>query len=85
MEGGDGEIEAGVATQDIYCLGDERHDGPDAYSRRVHRNRARQAFWRLAGSALVCRDGSLNLKLDIHPGLTFNGHDPKHGFELRGA
>jgi hypothetical protein len=37
----------------------------------------RQVFWRSAGSAFVCRDGSLNLKLDIHPGLTFNIRDPK--------
>ena len=37
----------------------------------------RQVFWRSAGNAFVCRDGSLNLKLDIHPGLTFNIRDPK--------
>ena len=37
----------------------------------------RQVFWRSAGSAFVCRDGSLNVKLDIHPGLTFNVRDPK--------
>ena len=38
---------------------------------------SRQVFWRSAGNAFVCRDGSLNLKLDIHPGLTFNIRDPK--------
>lgn len=37
----------------------------------------RQVFWRSAGSAFICRDGSLNLKLDIHPGLTFNIRNPK--------
>jgi hypothetical protein len=37
----------------------------------------RQAFWRSAGAAYVCRDGSLNVRLDIHPGLTFNIRDPK--------
>lgn len=37
----------------------------------------RQVFWRSAGSAFICRDGSLNVKLDIHPGLTFNIRDPK--------
>ena len=37
----------------------------------------RQVFWRSAGNAFVCRDGSLNVKLDIHPGLTFNIRDPK--------
>jgi hypothetical protein len=34
-------------------------------------------IWRVAGIAFVCRDGSLNLRLDIHPGLKFNIRDPK--------
>lgn len=37
----------------------------------------KQTFWRNAGVAYQCRDGSLNVKLDIHPGLTFNIRDPK--------
>lgn len=37
----------------------------------------KQTFWRVAGSAFVCRDNSLNLKLDMHPGLTFNIREPK--------
>lgn len=37
----------------------------------------RQVFWRPAGNAFVCRDGSLNLKLDMYPGLNFNIRDPK--------
>jgi len=41
----------------------------------------RQTFWRPAGNAYLCRDGSLNLKLDIHPGLTFNIRDPKSNGE----
>lgn len=41
----------------------------------------RQTFWRTAGSAFVCRDGSLNLRLDIHPGLTFNIREPKSNGE----
>jgi hypothetical protein len=41
----------------------------------------RQTFWRVAGNAYVCRDGSLNLKLDIHPGLRFNIRDPKSNGE----
>ena len=41
----------------------------------------RQTLWRSAGIAFVCRDGSLNLKLDIHPGLTFNIRDPKSVWE----
>lgn len=41
----------------------------------------RQTFWRVAGSAFVCRDGSLNLKLDMHPGLTFNIREPKSNGE----
>lgn len=41
----------------------------------------RQVFWRPAGSAFFCRDGSLNLKLDIHPGLIFNIRDPKSNGE----
>ena len=45
----------------------------------------RQTFWRVAGAAYVCRDGSLNLKLDMHPGLTFNIREPKSNGERRGA
>jgi len=45
----------------------------------------RQTFWRVAGAAYVCRDGSLNLKLDIHPGLTFNIREPKTNGEMRDA
>lgn len=45
----------------------------------------RQTFWRVAGSAFVCRDGSLNLKLDIHPGLRFNIRDPKSNGEMHDA
>ena len=41
----------------------------------------RQTFWRSAGVAFICRDGSINLKLDIHPGLTFNIRDPKSNGE----
>lgn len=37
----------------------------------------RQVYWKPAGIAFLCRDGSLNLKLDIHPGLIFNIRDPK--------
>jgi hypothetical protein len=37
----------------------------------------KQTLWRVAGNAFVCRDGSLNLKLDMHPGLTFNIREPK--------
>lgn len=45
----------------------------------------KQTFWRVAGSAFVCRDGSLNLRLDIHPGLRFNIRDPKSDGEMREA
>lgn len=41
----------------------------------------RQTLWRSAGIAFKCRDGSLNLKLDIHPGLTFNIRDPRSVWE----
>lgn len=51
--------------------------------RGAHPNR--QTFWRVAGAAYVCRDGSLNLKLDIHPGLTFNIREPKSNGERREA
>lgn len=40
-------------------------------------NGSRQTLWRSAGVAFRCRDGSMNLKLDIHPGLTFNIRNPK--------
>lgn len=46
---------------------------------------SRQTFWRPAGVAYVCRDGSLNVKLDIHPGLTFNIRDPKSNGEREEA
>jgi hypothetical protein len=42
---------------------------------------SRRTFWRTAGSAFVCRDGSLNVRLDIHPGLTFNIREPKSNGE----
>jgi len=45
----------------------------------------KQTFWRVAGSAFVCRDGSLNMKLDIHPGLTFNIREAKYKDEFRSA
>jgi len=45
----------------------------------------RQTFWRVAGSAYVCRDGSLSLKLDMHPGLRFNIREPKSNGERRDA
>lgn len=41
----------------------------------------RQTFWRSAGVAFMCRDGSTNVKLDIHPGLTFNIRTPKSNGE----
>ena len=41
----------------------------------------KQTFWRNAGVAYECRDGSMNVKLDIHPGLTFNVRDPKSNGE----
>lgn len=47
----------------------------------VGSNGNKKSFWRPAGRAYPCRDGSLNLKLDIHPGLTFNIRDPKSNSE----
>jgi hypothetical protein len=41
----------------------------------------RRTFWRPAGNAYSCRDGSMNFKLDIHPGLTFNIREPKSNGE----
>ena len=43
----------------------------------IDRGSNKQALWKSAGRAYPCRDGSYNLKLDIHPGLTFNLRDPK--------
>ena len=40
-------------------------------------NGDRHTIWRSAGVAFMCRDGSMNVKLDIHPGLIFNVRDPK--------
>lgn len=42
---------------------------------------SKQTFWRQAGVAYPCRDGSFNLKLDIHPTLIFNIRDPKSNGE----
>jgi hypothetical protein len=44
-------------------------------------NSHKKTYWRPLGAAYSCRDGSLNLKLDIHPGLTFNIRDPKSNGE----
>lgn len=41
----------------------------------------KRTYWRAIGAAYPCRDGSLNLKLDIHPGLTFNIRTPKSNGE----
>lgn len=41
----------------------------------------KQTFWKSAGSAYPCRDGSMNVKLDIHPGLTFNIRETKSNSE----
>ncbi len=41
----------------------------------------KQTFWRPAGVAYLCRDASMNVKLDIHPGLVFNVRDPKSNGE----
>jgi hypothetical protein len=45
----------------------------------------RQVYWRSAGNAFVCRDGSLNVRLDIHPGLTFNIREPRSNGEREEA
>jgi hypothetical protein len=45
-------------------------------------NGNKKTYWRVAGVAYPCRDDSLNLKLDIHPGLTFNIRSPKSLGEL---
>jgi hypothetical protein len=44
---------------------------------------SKQTFWRMAGYAYPCRDGSLNLKLDFHPGLVFNVRNPKSNGERK--
>lgn len=41
----------------------------------------KRTYWRSAGIAYPCRDGSINVKLDIHPGLTFNIRDAKSNGE----
>ena len=44
-------------------------------------NGNKKSYWRPLGAAYPCRDGSLNIKLDIHPGLTFNARQPKSNGE----
>lgn len=46
---------------------------------------SKKVFWRPAGNAYVCRDGSFNVKLDVHPGLTWNIRDPKSNGEAEDA
>lgn len=41
----------------------------------------KKTYWRPLGTAYPCRDGSINIKLDIHPGLTFNARKPKSNGE----
>ena len=41
----------------------------------------RKTYRRALGAAYGCRDGSLNVKLDIHPNLTFNIREPKSAGE----
>ncbi len=48
-------------------------------------NGSRRTLWKPHGRAYPCRDGSLNLKLDIHPGMTFNIRDPKSKSEQEEA
>lgn len=45
----------------------------------------KKTYWRPLGAAYPCRDGSINLKLDIHPGLTFNLRPPKSNGEREEA
>ena len=47
----------------------------------VGSNGHRRTLWKPHGRAYTCRDGSLNLKLDIHPGMTFNIRTPKSNGE----
>ena len=42
---------------------------------------SKKTYWRPLGAAYPCRDGSINVKLDIHPGLTFNLRPPKSNGE----
>lgn len=44
-------------------------------------NGSKRTLWKPHGRAYPCRDGSLNLKLDIHPNLTFNLRLPKSNGE----
>ena len=48
-------------------------------------NGNKRVNWRVAGSAYECRDGSFNMKLDMHPGLTFNIRYPKSNGERQDA
>jgi hypothetical protein len=36
-----------------------------------------RTYWNRAGVGFVNNDGSVNIKLDMFPGLTFNLKDPK--------
>jgi len=38
---------------------------------------AGRTYWNRAGVGFVNSDGSINVKLDLFPGLTFNLRDPK--------
>ncbi|HEY6333562.1 MAG TPA: hypothetical protein VI756_29850 [Blastocatellia bacterium] len=36
-----------------------------------------KTYWNRAGAGFLNNDGSINIKLDMFPGLTFNLKDPK--------
>ena len=40
-----------------------------------------KTYWNRAGVGFVNNDGSINIKLDLFPGLTFNLRDPKANAE----
>lgn len=42
----------------------------------------RESYWKPAGYAYLCRDNSINLKLDLFPNLIFNIRDPKSNSEV---
>jgi hypothetical protein len=44
-----------------------------------------KTYWNRAGVGFLNNDGSVNIKLDMFPGLTFNMRDPKPNGETATA
>jgi hypothetical protein len=57
----------------------------EVYVIQPNPNDARKSFWHRCGVAFVNRDGSLNVKLDLFPGVQIQIRDPRSDADERNA